>query len=608
VTIISKPVFLDFLNREAGRAANCDRPEDDDIAIIRILVVSLAHGFSANISQVAEYCNSRPKLFSQVIKLMQRGVIDATSSNATLSEFIEDRRARYSHVPERYPFYFSDQGGLVDLQLGTRNPFSMTGDLSRLILAYDQSKFDFDLVRLSPSDRAVFESGLNVIQSKVFKREDLAITRDLLVSNIAGGEMSARQIEAATRAISALYMKNYADRRSLATCTGIPQFSYRDVVENFPAFDFPLLKRALQALGALRQVSLWSIDDIIEHYGSLPHRHFSYHLQIFLDALAISARNKVNDSSDMSSIRLHIDRVFIQYLDIDYVKKFGNPEEFYRFGIERLIQCAARISQLDPIFNSTWSSQVSHQNNDVIAVTTATDSEDDALIQKLKESGFTSSRPVRVGNGFATEYTRGTSQHVYHLRTSAGSLGVNSAGLILPAALKELGATHLISVGICFGLLPEKNGEPYQKCGDVLVSTEIQDYETARIGTEKTINRGEKLPAGTGLLQAARLVRPNFAEADFKIYFGQIISGQKLVDSKEFVENLRTEFPGAIGGEMEGNAVSASGQFNGKEWVMIKGICDWGMGKTDNWQDVAALNACDVAMKMIVTFFDAQSR
>lgn len=134
-----KPVFLDFLNREAARAIGRERDEDTDLEIIRILTVALPYRFSANISQITEYGNARPRLFSELIKLINAKVIDATSTSATLDEFIADRQARYSHVPDRYPFYFKHSDVLESVRLGSRNSFSMTDDLSRIISGYSVS-------------------------------------------------------------------------------------------------------------------------------------------------------------------------------------------------------------------------------------------------------------------------------------------------------------------------------------------------------------------------------------------------------------------------------------------------------------------------------------
>ncbi|NOC84559.1 hypothetical protein GS620_14195 [Ruegeria sp. HKCCD6428] len=596
---------MDFLNREASRATGRWREESNDLDIIRTLTVALPFNFSVNISQLTEYSNSRPKLFADLIKLMTAGIIDATSTNGTMDEFLVDRQKRYSHVPKRYPFYFDESKLLEQVSLGSRNEFSMTDDLSRLITNYSSDQFDFDLVRASSGDRSLFESGHSATIRKVIDREDLAITRDLLETNRGTKMLTSAEIDATTRAISALYMKNYADRRGLATCTGIPNFPYREISAHFPLYDYPLLRRSLISLGGYPFVYHQPTDELIVNYGSIEHRHFAYYLEAFLESAAASIRAQVNQPNEIAPMRTLFEQFFIRELDGCDRSKILNFSDFYTHGKLRLLNGGQRISVYNQQFAETWRKYVPERPNGLIAITTATDSEDKALFEALEENGFLRTRLIQAGDGVVQEFTREYTQKLVHIRTSAGSLGVNSAGMILPNVLRELDVNYLVSAGICFGLKPEKDGQPYQKYGDVLISTAMQDYETERVGEVK-INRGERLPASPGLLQAARIARAQFDEADFSIHEGVVLSGQKLVDNEDLVKELRSTFAEAIGGEMEGNAVAAASLYKGRQWILIKGICDWGMNKEDGWQSIAASRACKLAVKAIVTLLSAE--
>lgn len=601
-----KPIFLDFLNREAARAIGRERDENTDLEIIRTLTVALPYKFSANISQITEYGNTRPRLFSELIKLIDARVIDATSTSATIDEFIADRQIRYAHVPDRYPFYFKQSGELERVRLGSRNSFSMTGDLSRIITGYSSDQFDFELNRAIPGDKIHFERALTATIIKILNRDDLAITRDLLESDRGGKTLNPQEVAATTRAISAIYMKNYAEQRGLATCTGIPDFNYREINQYFPRYDFPLIRRMVQALGGVPLIYAANTEEILALYGTAEHEHFGYYLGAFLESVASTVRRRVNQPDDLASLRTLFHQIFIRELDGNVETQPRTLSEFYTIGQRRLLSAGGRMASKDEFFAITWRDFVPAMMTGLVAITTATDSEDAALFACLEENGFMPSRLLRVGEGVLQEFVRGVTQRIVHIRTSAGSMGVNSAGMVLPNVLQELDVKYLVSAGICFGLMPLKNEKEFQKLGDVLIATHIQDYETKRKGKQE-IFRGERTSASPGILQAARIARNQMGEIEYQISEGVLLSGQMLVDDEQTVEELRVAFPEAIGGEMEGNAVAAASIYKGRQWILIKGICDWGMGKEDGSQAIAAKRACSLAVKAIVNLLDAES-
>jgi len=136
----------------------------------------------------------------------------------------------------------------------------------------------------------------------------------------------------------------------------------------------------------------------------------------------------------------------------------------------------------------------------------------------------------------------------------------------------------------------------------VLVSTQIQDYELGRLNSDGTLTpRGDK-PSSSDIL------RNRFRQTDTtekrrnkdwpKVSFGLVLSGQKLVDNLDYRESLKALFSEAIGGDMEGVGVYVSAYGAKVDWIVVKGICDWGYKKDlankDVWQKVAAKNAARV--------------
>jgi nucleoside phosphorylase len=60
---------------------------------------------------------------------------------------------------------------------------------------------------------------------------------------------------------------------------------------------------------------------------------------------------------------------------------------------------------------------------------------------------------------------------------------------------------------------------------------------------------------------------------------GEVLTGDKLVDNRDFRAALLAEFPEAIGGEMEGAGVQAAAHRQGTEWLVAKAVCDHGANK-----------------------------
>lgn len=595
---------MDFLNREAHRATDRFRSEPQDIDILRTLVLALPYGFSANISQLTEYGSDKPEVFKLVLKLIEAGIIDATSNNASVGEFLDDRQVRYQHVPDRYPFYFKKASVFDGLKLGTRNDFSMTADLESLLTNYNPGEFTFSLSRMHSGDQIHFEAGHKATVKKLWDRDDLAITKDLLETTRGGSELTPPQITATTRVISAMYMKNYATRRGLATCTGIPSFPYREVVSEFPIFDYKILRRSIIVLGGKDILENSPSEEIILGYPSEAHHSFAYALEAFLEAGSASIKKQSNQQDALGSMRVLFEQFFVK-LEAEPKTRPSSLTDFHSQATSILLAVGHRIAESNTVFLEKWREYVPETKKGLVAITTATDAEDEALFKELKANGFTQIRTIRAGQHYLQEYSRTAGQCIAHLRTGAGSMGVLSAGSILPDALKELKPDHLISAGICFGLKPEKDGKPHQSLGDVLCATSIQDYETVRQGAKIKL-RGDKLPVGPNLLQAMRIARQQIGQVDYQYFEGQILSGQKLVDDEEFVKNLRNTFSEAIGGEMEGNAVATASVFKPWQWILIKGICDWGMEKEDGWQQIAAERACKLAVATSIVLLTAE--
>ncbi|MDI1256707.1 MAG: SUMF1/EgtB/PvdO family nonheme iron enzyme [Flavobacterium sp.] len=157
-----------------------------------------------------------------------------------------------------------------------------------------------------------------------------------------------------------------------------------------------------------------------------------------------------------------------------------------------------------------------------------------------------------------------------------GSIGRESSITTTIDAIEACQPKIVLMIGIAFGIDRKK-----QKVGDLLIAERIIPYEPQRIGT-KHQNRGKSGPAGTILINRVRNINDWHFEIKNRqptILVGDVLSGEKLIDDKDFSKELTNVYPLAKGGEMEGAGIYAACDGRVNEWIMIKGICDFADGK-----------------------------
>lgn len=186
---------------------------------------------------------------------------------------------------------------------------------------------------------------------------------------------------------------------------------------------------------------------------------------------------------------------------------------------------------------------------------------------------------------------------VIHTISEMGAGSIGASQQRARDAIDHWKPAAIIATGIAFGL-----DESKQHIGDVLVSTHIQDYELGRLNeTGRMISRAGRPSASDMLLSRLRAtdaLRSRNASNWPKVRFGLLLTGQKLLDNLPYRESLKKQFPEAIGGDMEAYGVYVSAEAAKVDWIIVKGICDWGHNKNnpekETWQKLAAHNAAQV--------------
>ena len=148
--------------------------------------------------------------------------------------------------------------------------------------------------------------------------------------------------------------------------------------------------------------------------------------------------------------------------------------------------------------------------------------------------------PAQVTKDGLTYFELGVhgSCQIVHTVCEMGASGIGASQQRTRDAIEHWQPKAVIALGVAFGL-----DETKQAIGDVLVSTQIQDYELGRKNEDGTLTpRGDK-PSSAGIL-CNRIRQINTNEIRLtkdwpKVRFGLILSGQKLVDNLDYREDLK---------------------------------------------------------------------
>ncbi|MEV6597121.1 hypothetical protein AB0M36_09700 [Actinoplanes sp. NPDC051346] len=232
--------------------------------------------------------------------------------------------------------------------------------------------------------------------------------------------------------------------------------------------------------------------------------------------------------------------------------------------------------------------EIYHRNRILLVV--ATPVEREAVLRQARQHGVAESvcesagvHPVhRLGVIGGTE--------VLLAQVGQGATGPVSTAYSLPGILDEWRPDFVIMLGVCFGL-----DEGRQRLGDVIVAEQLQVIRL-RVGATASRDRGDKTTAGHRLVEVFRVMAP---PSGFGVWTGLLLSWDVLVDSARLLAELKDRYPDALGGEMEGSGVYASSARAGAEWIVVKGICDWGRDKDSDAQELAAGNAAKVVLDLI---------
>ena len=209
-----------------------------------------------------------------------------------------------------------------------------------------------------------------------------------------------------------------------------------------------------------------------------------------------------------------------------------------------------------------------------LLLVTVTKVESRAVLAAFQQATGREAQTLRLDDRIYFDLGQINGASVCLVQSEMGAAGLGAALQTVGKGIAALSPEAVIMVGIAFGMSPD-----WQAIGDILVSENLRPYELQRVGATQVIPRGDRPHASSTLLNLLK-------SADLRwegptVRFGVVLTGEKLVDNANFLEQLRSLEPEAIGGEMEGAGLYAACQDQHVDWILVKAICDWADGNKE---------------------------
>ncbi len=564
----NKPIYLHFLDRELKRTENAIY---NDNLVLESIITSVFASFSycySSASIVFESSNVFPISTKLLFELEKFEFVRLITNEHSFEEFISTRRSIYSHKADRYPMYFD--GATVDLW--PSKPLLTSGSTTR-ILRNNLGEFLDKTNDISNVLRdSIPKSLLNTIDKRLTSDRKKAITLDLFLKPEQFQDDLIRRNTG--RVISYFYTKRYIDLFGGDILCGLPQITFYDQLSSDSFLNNSYLIQTILHQLCIPQYFYLNGTFIIEKFIQFISHNVFKSIQIELFSL-LSGLKYLNESNNQCDIgRLYKTIINTVQTPSNFIRE--SPNVFLSIIYAKLFEASSKLSNREPLFLNEY--KITKNKMDItkkVLIVTTTTVEAKITIQALTNQGLT---PTAIPFDKNTIWNFGllNGSEIFLMKISEmGSMKPSGSQLSIYDVIKSLDPDFVVMVGIAFGLQKDK-----QSIGDVLVSRELQNYESQKKTKDGVIIRSHKIPAGATLLD--RFDNSSLLYNSVEIEFGLIISGEVLSDEENFVNELKSNFPEAIGGEMEGTGLQASCHRDKKEWILVKGICDWGFKKSNN--------------------------
>ena len=572
-------IFLHFLNREIYRSVGSHDHDGFPEKAIRILIAGTNRRLFSNYSNLLEGVGSIVP-GSILNLLLETEQLNVVGERASLDEFIASREPRYRFDQGRYPMYFEGAPTVLSHGPHLLKKGSSTAYIENGIRTLSQEGVISGVLQ---RDIKPLNAMLPRLIDKLNRREQEALTISYFGDQLRGVE---EELPTA-RLLSSLYIRQYMEELNADIATGFRSLVAFDHLANgYPSLHLPYLAKVMEATGiSVDPPYSVSNEAIVMARSSYSHFLYSEEIGNILATLSTIAKRSERGLKGL------VERFVGVFLST--AVESSNP---FDVALHRLSAGVMENKRQWREFESEYEEGMSKDSQrNVILLVTATDRETQALNEVYQDlAGEPIFRYSSHDAYVAKEYQGFSGYKLIHVQCEAGSTGPSNSQAVITDAIQDFAPDFVIMGGIAFGLKRDK-----QKLGDVLVSTMVHDYERVRKEEGRSIPRGQRIGCSAKLVSAFRAGNAE-GLSPVKAHFGLVLSGEKLSDSQELVDELLNREPEAIGGEMEGAGLVSAAHRKKVDWILIKSVVDWGYNKAQNNDGVDQLTAAKNAYTFIL--------
>lgn len=558
-------IYLHFFDRELRNSIGEKLVFDDSLACHVLLTALLMSNLPlyVSFSHMYESLEQFPTTIKLAFECEKFGLLKMLTSTRNVDEFLASRRSLYDFDKSRYTNYFNSTCILWPVDTVIVKNDTTTILRNKIFSSIDCDNTFPEKVKIS-LQQSLVENRKNAITFSFFRNTIQDNYNQLHLANF----QYQQSISDIKETISRQYTLRYLEVFDGTIATGIPGFSrYDTLAKNGFLTNYVLFSELFKPLQTAYN---HHIQDFLEFRLGNSFQQLCTVLKWVVIALSKTTNDNIN-------------------IALSVIRQYRLNRSSIKTCNDFIGEC---IGLYDFISKKADDKEILLNMQTKILLVVATPLELNIMVEKLK-----SISPVTKSLGSLSYFitTMGDSL-VYIVKCQMGQGGVGGSILTLEEAIRVLAPDFVIMGGIAWGANKRK-----QSIGDLLISTQVWDYDLERVNSDgSTTSRGAVFPSSARLVQMFEVAC--MSETNYKIDFGLIASGSDLLDNQEYVRELKKKQPELIGGDMESAGMAAVCSRKCIDWILVKGICDWGYNKSshkDEYQKIAATNSADAISSLL---------